>query len=122
MTEFAYNDDELLDQFMEADVNDGWVMLEFEHFSGETASIDVKPCLKCADWHALLKLSDNFISSPKKYNSSFARTVCYLKNKVGIVNLNVCNSNGKYLKEIEVDDHCEFVTFEGQDAGSEIIF
>jgi len=122
MTNFAYNDDELLDQFMEADVNDGWVMLEFEHFSGETASIDVKPCLKCPDWHALLKLSDNFISSPKKYNSSFARTVGYLKNKVGIVNLNVCNSNGKYLKEIEVGDHCEFVPFEGQDVVAEMLF
>ncbi len=104
---------------MEADENDGWVMLEFEHISGEIASIDVKPCIRCPDWHALLKLSDNFISSPKEYYSSFVRTVAYLRDKVGIVNLNVCNSNGRYLKEIQVGDHCEFVPFEGQEVDIE---
>ncbi len=122
MTKFAYNDDELLDQIMEADENDGWVMLELEHICGETASIDVKPCIKCPEWHALLKLSDNFISSPKKYYSSFVRTVAYLKDNVGIVNLNICNSDGKYLQEIQVGDHCEFVPFEDQEGNAEILF
>jgi hypothetical protein len=115
MTKLAYTDDEQLDQIIEAESNDGWFMREFVHISGEIASIDIKPCFKCTRWHALLKLSDNFISGSSKFYSCFIGTIGFLKYKVGIVNLNICDSSGKFLKETPVGDHGEFVPFEGQD-------
>jgi hypothetical protein len=79
MTKLAYTDDEQLDQIIEAELNDGWFMREFVHVSGEIASIDIKPCFKCKEWHALLKLSDNFISSPSKFYCCFIGTIGFLK-------------------------------------------
>lgn len=122
MTKLAHTDDEQLGQIIEAELNDGWFMREFEHISGEIASIDIKPCFKCKEWHALLKLSDNFISSPSKFYCCFIGTIGFLKFKVGIVNLDICDGSGRYLKVIKEGDCCEFVPFEGQDEDPDIGF